>query len=127
MKFGHHVVMSMEREQAFWWPWVSLPHIAPPTTRMFKEALMAMVVALNFVRLGSKLSPFTQGCQVMDKEVVRQEIEVGKQEKGSELLGKVESVEGLQLSVRHESSEEEHPEGLIETLLVDLMELVVKE
>ena len=56
MKFGHHVVMAMQREQAFWWPWVSVPHIAPPTTRMFKEALMAMVVALNFVQFGSKLS-----------------------------------------------------------------------
>ena len=70
--------------------------------------------------------------QVMDKEVVKQEKEMGekeegKQEKGCELLGKVESVEGLQLSVRDENSEGEHPEDLIETLLVDLMELVVKE
>ena len=72
--------------------------------------------------------------QVMDKEVVKQEKEVGKQEKeegkqekGCELLGKVESVEGLQLSVRDENSEGEHLEDLIETLLVDLMELVVKE
>ena len=65
--------------------------------------------------------------QVMDKEVVKQEKEEGKQEKGCELLGKVESVEGLQLSVRDENSEGEHLEDLIETLLVDLMELVVKE
>ena len=65
--------------------------------------------------------------QVMDKEVVKQEKEEGKQEKGCELLGKVESVEGLQLSVRDENSEGEHPEDPIETLLVDLMELVVKE
>ena len=66
--------------------------------------------------------------QVMDKEVVKQEKEVEKQEKGCELLGNVESVEGgLQLSVRDENSEGEHLEDLIETLLVDLMELVVKE
>ena len=64
MKFGHHVVMAMQREQAFWWPWVSVPHIAPPTTRMFKEALMAMVVVLNSVQLESNLSPFTQECRV---------------------------------------------------------------
>ena len=68
--------------------------------------------------------------QLMDnKEVVKQEKEKeeGKQEKGCELLGKVESVEGLQLSVRQESSEGELLEDLIETLLVDLMKLVVKE
>ena len=66
--------------------------------------------------------------RLMDKkEVVKQEKEEGKQEKGCELLGKVESVEGLQLSVRDENSEGEHPEDPIETLLVDLMELVVKE
>ena len=71
--------------------------------------------------------------QLMDKkEVVKQEKEMGekeegKQEKGCELLGKVESVEGLQLSLRDENSEGEHLKGLIETLLVDLMELVVKE
>ena len=64
MKFGHHVVMAMQREQAFWWPWVSVPHIASPTTRMFKEALMAMVVVLNSVQLESNLSPFTQECRV---------------------------------------------------------------
>ena len=66
--------------------------------------------------------------QLMDKkEVVKQEKEVGKQEEECMLLGKVESVEGLQLSVGDESSEGEHLEDLIETLLVDLMELVVKE
>ena len=66
--------------------------------------------------------------RVMDKkEVVKQEKEVGKQVKGCELLGKVEGMEGLQLSVRDESSEGELLEDLIETLLVDLMELVVKE
>ena len=66
--------------------------------------------------------------QLMDKkEVVKQEKEVGKQVKGSELLGKVEGMEGLHLSVRDESSEGEHLEDLVETLLVDLMELVVKE
>ena len=64
--------------------------------------------------------------RLMDKkEVVKQEKQVGKQEKG--LLGDVESVEGMQLSVRDESLEGEHLEDLIETLLVDLMELVVKE
>ena len=69
-------------------------------------------------------------CAGRQKEAVRQLMdkkEVVKQEKGCELLGKVESVEGLQLSVRDENSEGEHPEDLIETLLVDLMELVVKE
>ena len=73
--------------------------------------------------------------RLMDKkEVVKQEKQVGKQEKqvvkqekGCELLGEVESVEGIQLSVRDESLEGEHLEDLIETLLVDLMELVVKE
>ena len=73
--------------------------------------------------------------QLMDKKEVvkqkkregKQEEEVRKQEKEFMLLGKVESVEGLQLSVRDESSEGEHLEDLIETLFVDLMELVVKE
>ena len=66
--------------------------------------------------------------RLMDKkEVVKQEKQVGKQEKGCELLGEVESVEGMQLSVRDESLKGEHLEDLIETLLVDLMELVVKE
>ena len=66
--------------------------------------------------------------QLMDKkEVVKQEKEEGKREKGCELLGKAESVEGLQMSVRDESSEGEHLEDLIETLLADLVELVVKE
>ena len=66
--------------------------------------------------------------RLMDKkEVVKEEKQVGKQEKGCELLGEVESVEGIQLSVRDESLEGEHLEDLIETLLVDLMELVVKE
>ena len=66
--------------------------------------------------------------RLMDKkEVVKQEKQVGKQEKECELLGEVESVEGMQLSVRDESLEGEHLEDLIETLLVDLMELVVKE
>ena len=62
-----------------------------------------------------------------EKEAEKQEKEVEKQERGCELLGKVESVEGLQLSARDESSEGEHLEDLIETLLLDLMELVVKE
>ena len=70
--------------------------------------------------------------RLMDKkEVVKEEKQVekqvGKQEKGCELLGEVESVEGIQLSVRDESLEGEHLADLIETLLVDLMELVVKE
>ena len=66
--------------------------------------------------------------QLMDKkEEGKQEKEEGKQEKGCKLLGKVKSVEGLQLSVRDVSPEEEHLEDLVETLLVDLMELVVKE
>ena len=43
MKFGHHVVLTMEKEQAFWWPWVTVPHIAPPSPARFKEALEAMV------------------------------------------------------------------------------------
>ena len=43
------------------------------------------------------------------------------------MLGEVESMEGMQLSVRDESLEGEHLADLIETLLVDLMELVVKE
>jgi len=270
VKLGHHVVMSMQREQAFWWPWVSVPHIAPPTTRMFKEALMAMgaegccaectagrencqrfsnyvevikealregyqdfcgwampnwsqqkseltdrlvegklelclAVALDdhllpllaaqgltynvhVVRKGEDRHAITvyaeretccglqliwavaiqtkivlvesleqlaglavakalgdrgeKGLMALDcagrqKEVVRQlmdkkeegkqEKEEGKQEKGCKLLGKVKSVEGLQLSVRDVSPEEEHLEDLVETLLVDLMELVVKE
>jgi len=42
VKFGHHVVLSMENEQAFWWPWVTVPHIAPPSPARFKEALEAM-------------------------------------------------------------------------------------
>ena len=69
-------------------------------------------------------------CAGRQKEAVRQLMdnkEVEKQERGCELRGKVESVEGLQLSVGDESSEGEHPEDLIGTLLVDLMELVVKE
>ena len=69
-------------------------------------------------------------CAARQKEVVRQLMdkkEEGKQEKGCKLLGKVKSVEGLQLSVRDVSPEEEHLEDLVETLLVDLMELVVKE
>ena len=66
--------------------------------------------------------------RLMDKKVEKQvEKQVGKQEKGCELLGEVESMEGMQLSVRDESLEGEHLEDLIETLLVDLMELVVKE
>ena len=69
-------------------------------------------------------------CAGRQREAVRQLMdkkEVEKQEKGCELLGEVESVEGIQLSVRDESLEGEHLEDLIETLLVDLMELVVKE
>ena len=69
-------------------------------------------------------------CAGRQKEAVRQLMDkkkVMKQEKGCELLGKVESVEGLQLSLRDENSEGEHLEDLIESLLVDLMELVVKE
>ena len=69
-------------------------------------------------------------CAGRQKEAVRQLMdkkEVVKQVKGCELLGKVEGMEGLQLSVRDESSEGEHLEDLIETLFVDLMELVVKE
>jgi len=265
VKFGHHVVMAMQREQAFWWPWVSVPHIAPPTTRMFKEALMAMDAECtagrensqrfsNFIEVikealregyqdfcgWAKPNLFQQKSDLMDrlvegklelclavalddhllpllaaqgltynvhvvkkgedrhaitvyaeketccglqliwavaiqtkmvlvesleqlaglavakalgergeeglmaldcagrqkevvrrlmdkKEVVKQEDQVGKQEKECELLGEVESVEGMQLSVRDESLEGEHLEDLIETLLVDLMELVVKE
>ena len=66
--------------------------------------------------------------RLMDKkEVAKQEKQVGKQEKGCELLGEVKSVEGTQLSVRDESLEGEHLEDLIETLLVELMELVVKD
>ena len=50
-------------------------------------------------------------CAGRQREAVRQLMdkkEEGKQEKGCELLGKVESVEGLLLSVRGESSEGEH-------------------
>ena len=43
VNFGHHVVLTMQKEQAFWWPWVTVPHIAPPTPDRFKEALEAMV------------------------------------------------------------------------------------
>merc|ERR1719167_1943860 len=69
-------------------------------------------------------------CAGRQKEAVRQLMdkkEVVKQEKQVELLGEVESMEGMQLSVRDESLEGEHLADLIETLLVDLMELVVKE
>jgi len=265
VKFGHHVVMTMQRDQAFWWPWASVPHIAPPSTHMFKEALMAMdaectagrensqrfsnyievikealregyqdfygwvkpylfqqrpdlmdrlaegklelclAVALDdhllpllaaqgltynvhVVKKGEDRHAITvyaeketccslqliwavaiqtkmvlvesleqlaglavakalgergeEGLMALDcagrqkevvrrlmdkKEVVKQEDQVGKQEKECELLGEVESVEGMQLSVRDESLKGEHLEDLIETLLVDLMELVVKE
>ena len=52
--------------------------------------------------------------QLMDKkEVEKQEKEEWKQEKGCGLLRKVESVEGLQLSVRGESSGGEHLEDII--------------
>ena len=69
-------------------------------------------------------------CAGRQREAVRQLMdkkEVEKQEKGCELLGEVKSVEGTQLSVRDESLEGEHLEDIIETLLVDLMELVVKD
>lgn len=42
VNFGHHVVLTMQKEQAFWWPWVTVPHIAPPSPAMFREALEAM-------------------------------------------------------------------------------------
>jgi len=42
VNWGHHVVLTMQKEQAFWWPWITVPHIAPPTPDRFKEALEAM-------------------------------------------------------------------------------------
>ena len=48
VNFGHHVVLSMQKEQAFWWPWVTVPHIAPPSPARFKEALEAMVGKYRF-------------------------------------------------------------------------------
>ena len=46
---GHHVVLTMQKEQAFWWPWVTVPHIAPPSLDRFKEALEAMVGKCRFL------------------------------------------------------------------------------
>lgn len=42
VNFGHHVVLTTQKEQAFWWPWVTVPHIPPPSQAMFREALQAM-------------------------------------------------------------------------------------
>jgi len=42
VNFGHHVVLSMQKEQAFWWPWVTVPRISPPSQAMFRKALQAM-------------------------------------------------------------------------------------
>ena len=41
--FGHHVVLSMKQEQAFWWPWTTVPHICLPSPERFREALKSMV------------------------------------------------------------------------------------
>ena len=45
---GHHVVLTMQKEQAFWWPWVTVPHIAPPSPARFWEAMEAMVGKTGF-------------------------------------------------------------------------------
>jgi len=39
---GYHVVLTMQKEQAFWWTWVTVPHIAPPSPARFREALEAL-------------------------------------------------------------------------------------
>ena len=48
VNLGQHVVLSVQQEQAFWWPWTTVPHICSPSPEKFREALKSMVRKIVF-------------------------------------------------------------------------------
>jgi len=48
VNLGQHVVLSVQQEQAFWWPWTTVPHICSPSPEKFREALKSMDINSEF-------------------------------------------------------------------------------